>query len=364
MRYLIEAAEEYGLRNIVGQALEQPQVHGIILDISPIWLRLWRSKMRGDDIQGSDLEWYYYQPSVFYTTTSIDLSWCPAGWEKRFGSRNNLVVKILLRPGSAPIKLNTDSPLNIIQEHRPVPTLAVSASSLIRPLEGGTSIGHRSDPAGTLGGILTDRFSETRYGITCGHVISAVQQSVDQPSQNDNINNSSIGRCLFSELPLPNNGTACNPYNRGVLNHMDLALIELDNSIPCSPSIINITGKISGITPSNQLHPNLVVEFNGRTSGYKSLVLGGIGLTQEIIDPGGNTCCFTNLLEVKEPSMSSLVLNRPVKGGDSGAWLVAQGATGNEWCGMIVGQDRQTGYAIMSESIMEFLYHNGHQLSI
>src|SRR5258705_68753 len=73
--------------------------------------------------------------------------------------------------------------------------------------------------------------------------------------------------------------------------------------------------------------------------------------------------CFNHLIELKQPSIFNLALKRPVQGGDSGAWVFVQGQTGLEWCAMIVGEDRQTGYAIMSDRIQGFLQSKGYTLN-
>jgi hypothetical protein len=42
MMYLIEAAEDLGLREIVNQVRESENVHGIMIDIHPLWLEAWK----------------------------------------------------------------------------------------------------------------------------------------------------------------------------------------------------------------------------------------------------------------------------------------------------------------------------------
>lgn len=378
MRYLIDAAREYGLDQIVNQALENSHVHGIIVDVHPLWIHYWQKHLMQEDDQHLTDDDYYYRyyldrygrlsyahpgnPVYFNTIVPFELAWYPRFWNNIIKS-TNLVVKILLRPGSNTIQLNYEGRLTVVQEHRPVPRMSANAKSIIRPPEGGVSIGYGMNPPGTLGGILNDPVTNDVYGLTCGHVISSTGLSVTQPSLKDDSSASVIGQSVFSHCPVTSGGMLCNPANKTILNEMDVSLIKLDSAIAANKSIINI-GTIHGVTKNIQLHPNLGIEFNGRTSDYKTKVLGGIGVTQQLDDPQGNPCCFTHLIEIKEPSITKLVLNRPVQGGDSGSWLIAQGSSGNEWCGMIAGEDRQTGYAIMSESIMDFLQSNGYRLSI
>ena len=376
MKYLLDAAREYGLDGITEQAMGNPDVHGVIVDIHPFWLYCRYLNMSGLNEESLYRQFEYFRyffrgdmhlqslphffPPYSLTTTNFDVYWRPAGWNDFIG-KSNLIVKILLRPGSKPVEIKYEGQLNITQEHRPVAHLSANSKSPTTPLEGGTSVGYATDSPGTLGGILEDTQNSTRYGLTCGHVITGVGYDVDHPSQIDSTNYSSIGKSVLSECPAPNGGTRCNSFNTGVLNKMDIALVKLKTSIKSNLSVLNI-GNIQGATPGNQLCPNLAIEYNGRSSNYKSLVLGGIGVIQEVMDSNNQPCCISELIEVKEPSITSLVINRPVKGGDSGAWLITQGASGNEWCGMIVAEDRQTGYAIMSESILDFLAAKGFNL--
>lgn len=369
MRYLIDQANEYGLRQIIEQAMSKDEVHGIIIDIHPFWLWLTGYSQKSLHFP-FDFEYLYYllrrgynncHPTPYWSTTSDIIGTTLQGnagkiWNEFFEKKSKLIAKILLRPGAKPIEINYEGRLSIVQENRPVPRFS-SSKSMCRPVEGGVSIGHMQDNPGTLGGIVVD--SQGRYyGLTCAHVISGLGFDVDQPSRLDNSSYSSIGTCVLSKLPSYNNGVRCNIYNSGVLNEMDVALIELNSTIQCNFSMVGV-GKIDGHTPGNQMHPNLLIDYTGRTSGFQSLSLGGIGVIQEITDHNGGKYCMNHLIEIKRPTMVSLALNRPVHGGDSGAWIVTQGASGTEWCGMIVAEERQTGYAIGADAILSYLNNNG-----
>jgi hypothetical protein len=367
MRNYIARARDYGLDEIVDRVSEIKEVHGVIVDLDPIWFHAWYFHNQGlsDRVVRYIIDGPYgrysipffenghFDGQIMFAVTPMDMSWRPDWWGAHY-HMSNLIVKLLLRPGSKKLELQFKSALRIIQEIRPVPRLSASSTAVYTTLEGGISIGHATDAPGTLGGILHDPSSGKRYALTCGHVIDAKGHDVDQPSRLDGSTYNTIGSCVLSKVPVPNGGIKCNRHNSSVLNTMDVALIELDKSVSSSLSVINI-GSVDGETPENQLNSNLAVEFNGRTSNKSSLVLGGISVIQEITDNHGHACCFKELIEVKNPSMMSLALGRPVQGGDSGSWLMTQGAAGNEWCGMIVAEDRQTGYAISSESIIDYL---------
>lgn len=376
MNYLIDAANQYGLQNIAEQTANLPQVHGIIVDIDPLWLSFYKLHLSfpgQNDISERayylfrDVSYYYgnqllntdfFQKVYFSSVIPIDLQWYPDIWKERM-TRSNLVVKILLRPGSKNPEIKYEGQLTLIQEHQPVPRLAAHGIPMFRPLEGGLSVGYSTDAPGTLGGILIDS-GKQQYALTCGHVIQGAQ--ADQPAQSDHHSAAGIGQVVFRRDPagLPP-GARCNAYTGGS-SEMDIALIKLDSGISGNSSIRHV-GNVDGFMPNVDLHPNLQVEFHGRTSGHKtSIVLGGTGLYNEVEDATGTAHCFKNLMEIKDPSMPSLVLNRPVKGGDSGSWVIGQGVSGNEWCGMVVGENRQTGYAITAESILDFLKANHYSL--
>lgn len=368
MRELIDQANEYGLGQIIEQAMSRTEVHGIIIDIHPLWLWLLSYSQNTIHLPFDANDLYYLLRRGYgtcqatpYWNTTFNLNTSLRGdareiWNHFVQKRSNLIAKVLLRPGAKPIEINYEGQLSVIQENRPVARLS-SSKSVSRPLQGGVSIGHKHDNPGTLGGILVDSVGKY-YGLTCGHVITTIGDDVDQPSQVDNSSYSTIGKCVFSKLPSFNNGVKCNIYNPAALNDMDVALIELNSNIQCNLSIISV-GKIDGYTPGNQMHPNLLIDYTGRTSGFQSLSLGGISVIQEITDHNGRKYCMNHLIEIKRPTMLGLALNRPVNGGDSGAWIVTQGSAGTEWCGMIVAEERQTGYAIGSDAILAYLNNNG-----
>ena len=376
MNYLIVAANELGLQNIAEQTGEMQQVHGIVVELDPFWLRLYKMYLTSSAATAElrryyrayrELGYYYGWPflsaewngkTYFPTVTPLDLQWYPDIW-KEDDNRSNLIVRILLRPGSRPVEIGYQGVLQVIQDHQPVPRMAVHGIPQFRPLEGGVSLGCGMNSPGTLGGILFDNGGK-QYAVTCSHVIGGTD--VDQPAKFDHASAATIGKLALRGAPtaLPA-GLKCNAYVKGA-NEMDLALIELDGSVTGTAQIHKI-GKIDGFMPNIDLAPDLQVEFHGRTSGYKnSIVIVGTGLVNEIEDEDGNVYCFKNLMIVADPSITSLVMSRPVKGGDSGAWIMGQGRSGTEWCGMIIGENRLMGFGITAETILEFLKAKGLNL--
>jgi len=375
MKYLIEIAMSYGLESVAAQLLEDRNVHGIIIDLHPAWLYAYSQHLRHPD-QEIDLEFFRYYnpffyrsdfsffewpPTYFNVVVPIDIRWRPAGWSAVFGEKSNLIVRAQYKPASEIRKFPESSfALTVQSEYASLPEFSSNTKKTGRPLQGGLSIGSGIDSPGTLGGILRDKTTRQLFGLSCGHVIRNTYSQVSQPSMVDDNSSNLIGECNYSVVPKPSVGY-CNPYSDR-LNEMDIALIKLDPEIKANHAILDI-GDIRGITPANELHPNLKIEFTGRSSGHRTLVTGGIGFVQQITDSQtGETSCFKNLIEIKQPRLSSLLLRRPVKGGDSGAWLATEGNNGLEWCGMIIGQNRQAGYAIHSQDILEHLKMAGYDL--
>src|ERR1700754_2119852 len=98
MLYLIEAAQELGLRGIVDQARESKNVHGIMIDIHPLWLEAWKLHISNPHARYFDyfdyrrfqynrLSDYLYDMDIaeydgplFPTTTNINIHWFPENW--------------------------------------------------------------------------------------------------------------------------------------------------------------------------------------------------------------------------------------------------------------------------------------------
>ncbi|RYE37757.1 MAG: hypothetical protein EOP48_28195, partial [Sphingobacteriales bacterium] len=249
MRYLIDAARELGLDRIIDQVMGnyEKSVHGVVVDIHPVWYYHWfYHHFYGSDERMRHLsEYYFYERwrehhndyflslpySHITAPMKMDMGWRPKFWND-FTDKSNLLVRILLRPGSAPVEISYEGRLAILQVQTPLAYLSANQTTMLRPLEGGISIGHQSNSPGTLGGILVDRQSEPNrhYALTCGHVINNVGNNADQPSQKDNSMFGSIGNCVFAQSPVPRGATLCNRHSPN-LNRTDIALIELDANI-------------------------------------------------------------------------------------------------------------------------------------
>jgi hypothetical protein len=364
MRYLIERARELGLNEVVDRTLEFSSIHGVVLTIHDWWLSLSmpRSFGKSYDLFPDFNAPFPRQviPRSNSVMTSIDLSFRPPEWIRVFGQRSPIVVTLHMKPGMPfvdPEEILSGNPsLFIRQESRSIPRMVANPQGRFTTMQGGISISENgSNVAGTLGGILKDAATGVRYAISCGHVIPSNNVPVIQPALIDHGSNRIIGNCIYSKDALPNLGNVCNPRNlTSNLNDMDVALIEL-NQIGSQFSINNI-GAVDGITPANLINKGMGIEYTGRTSSHKpNLMVNSIGVVQQVTALNGSICCYKDLIQFQDPSISSLVNNSPAQGGDSGAWAITQRNGNNEWCAMIVAEDRQSAYGIMSEDIITHL---------
>lgn len=375
MDHLITLAEDFGLREIVGRAMEHSSVQGVVVDIDPIWLTFWEWHVTGGSRHEDWLYrrgWRYGEvprvPALVRGPTQSDMWWRPPFWSDINRDRNvpedapPLMVKVCFEPtAELPKEPNFGSErLQVVTEFRPLARLASGPKDVIRPLVGGLSVGTGSSSPGTLGGILRDKTGKS-FALTCSHVLPP-KAPADQPASQDNSAATFIGSVAAASVLNVSPGGHCNPYNAGgLMNQVDAALIELDPNIASESEVLQI-GPIYGVTRKAMMSPELIVEMSGRTSGHRDLVVGGIAATYRFRDSADNLYCFEHLFELRWPSFLRLVLSRPVSGGDSGAWVCAQGQKGTEWCGMVIGEDRLQGYAALSENIMNWLQGEGYDL--
>jgi len=115
------------------------------------------------------------------------------------------------------------------------------------------------------------------------------------------------------------------------------------------------------------------VEFNGRTTGFRKLVVGGICVSYKIAYEGeGNEddryACFTNLIELRTPAPlmnagNYHVQKSPVEHGDSGSWICSNDRNGYNWCGMLISGDVDRGYFLAAEDIQNYLRKNNFDLN-
>lgn len=377
MIYLIDEAMEQGAQQIVDQASRSERSHGVMVGIDPDWHFFYRLFLMNYDyrfVTFKDLEKVkekykhgiipFYR-SMFPFPLPIDITWRPPFWNEWKRGRSNLIIKVLLREGAENINFEYGGPLTIVQEQAPVPVLfGTHPKTPISPLEGGVSIGCGTKTSGTLGGIMREKGTSKYYGLTCGHVVDAIGNVVDQPAQMDDpAGYSAIGKCVFRLFPSSVSTTLCTHYDgTKVFHSYDLSLIELDKKADLS--IIN-TGTLSGVTPCSKIGFGLAVTVNGKESNQKILEVGFVGITNNVKLLSGVEYCFEHLVELVEPSVTTLLKTTPTVSGDSGAWVIVhQSTTKKEWGGMLIGGDTQYGLFIMAEKIVNVLSAAGYNLEV
>jgi hypothetical protein len=79
---------------------------------------------------------------------------------------------------------------------------------------------------------------------------------------------------------------------------------------------------------------------------------------------GDQTYCFRNTVELRHPSRFYGLFGTfdpPVRPGDSGAWVLLPGATGPNWCGLVISGDGVVGHFVLAESVSNWLVSVGYQ---
>lgn len=391
MDYMRTFAEELGLAELLSAVTEREEVQGAVLTYNERWLSSWKLAESGrlGEWERWWREWRGFMgpiPPPFSGTfgmanettpwvpmRSPDLWWRPPHWDEYSylsGASNDdlppiRLIVCLRPPESGKESRGFDIPqtrLPVSFEVRPIARLANAHRTAIRPIVGGVSVGSGPKVFGTLGGIVHDR-SGTRLGATCAHVFP-VKTTVDQPAKYDDANASGIGKSTPGvTLQYCTSPTPCNPYlNDPHIVEVDSALIELDTGVAADLEVLDI-GPISGVIAKSSMTTGQSIEFAGRTSGHRIAEVGGLAVFYRL-KLGGNTYCFRNLFEVRWQDFFRTFLGPIVRGGDSGAWVCAASAQGMGWCGQIIGEDRNIGYAAFAENTVEAWKKMGRQLDV
>ena len=199
--------------------------------------------------------------------------------------------------------------------------------------------------------------------MTCSHIFPS-PTPVDQPALCDDIRATSIGSST-SGIPLvPCPGTGpCNPYSSSAhIATVDTSLIEFDTNIASELEILSI-GSVAGVVLKNSMTPGQQVTFEGRTSGRRIAEIGGLAVFYRL-QMNGQAYCFRDLFEVRWRSFFRSMFGPVVAAGDSGAWVCAETDQGPAWCGQVVGEDRNIGYATFAENTVSAWKQSGMQLRV
>jgi hypothetical protein len=374
MRCLDEFMQRDLVREIVERCRKSPSVQGINIRLDPRWLLKWRMGERHDPYDprrgysnGRSWDWYPWQsrrelaPWIpIRPPMSHELDWKPDGLNNPLP----IVVTIRLFPMSAkridPPGFNlAEENFQLVYEACPIARLYAGPKSTHRPVVGGLSIGVNHQDVGTLGGILKDQ-SGKFFGTTCGHV-AAVAMLVDQPAQSDGGGGaSSIGSVLHSETPppFPSWAPATQANQSSYAGRVDAAVFEISGAT-AKQEVLRI-GPISGIVRHADLEQDHQLEMTGRTSKWKVLQYGGLTPYHNLYNQTtGETYCYENPLMLRDSTGK-----RPVKEGDSGAWVCAPVERGYAWAGMVVGGDGQVGFAVEAEATQSWLQDPARALNL
>jgi hypothetical protein len=396
MRYLIEYAGQETVTRVIDQVMDYDIVHGVVVQLDPTWLALWRfsQSLTRNDWKGLDEElrhsiewdehllgrpwsrsagWGIRLPWTLgpaqgdhLTPIQVDPKWTCSTWKAitdrdARGRREPFIINVLVLPRSAKDtfeKLTStldESSERIRFEARPIPRAYVNRKGSVRPLEGGISLGTDAGDYATLGGILKDG-KGVKYALTCGHAISK-NDKAKQPSPKDDSSATRIGTCIEST-----SGSLHGPISRcnrkAAVNEVDAALIELDKDSKATAKLeVLAIGPLAGWAAIDDVYEDSPIEVSGR-SGRRDLYTGGLLVIGGLLI-GADRFCFRNLIQIKRASVRSWgltgTLARPVRPGDSGAWVIQDGPNGPEWCGMIIGGTGPIGYAVFAETILDWL---------
>jgi len=368
------------IQRIVTAAMENRGVQGVVLDIDPYWLTWWnytrRFGVREFERIPERSQFRFFRrglvdvlPENAFPVLPLrrkDLDDRPSDWasyarESGFDPDKSPVrVTICLRPGGAEAPRLESNSYEILYETRPIAVLSAGPKAYRRPLVGGLSAGVGAGVCGTMGGIVEDRQDPLqKYGVTCAHVMTS--GTVTQPAKIDSRKAKSIGAVgAHSSLQLA--AGVCTPVSSTGLNTVDLALIKIDAFTSANLEILDI-GPLTGVTPIAAIGQGQLVEFTGRSSGNRSLRIGGLGVLYKLRWKGQDYC-FKNTIQLNWPRFYQLIAGRPVARGDSGAWICNPNENGFGWCGMIIGEDRLHGYALYAETLEDWWEQQGFSMTV
>ncbi len=379
MRALREFLAGESVRSILDACRESPAVQGVLVQIDPRWLLAWRlgesydpeSPRRGfaevvrhhrfwdrDPATLPHSPWSTpWRPYRLFDVADLR-EWRPElfpnrEWDEYRQWPIDLRICLYPRERFGEVRLpQFESPgFRILYETRPVARLFAGPQDSHRPIVGGVSIGVNAAHAGTLGGILTDRLRQKYYGVTCAHVVGG-QATIDQPSRFEGRSGGgTIGTVVALESPrtFPPGTPKLVVNQRGNASKYDVALIELSRSTAAQLRILKM-GAVVDWADLDDIAQDEALEFTGRSSDWQKVVKSSVvpfyNLTNQLT---GDEYCYENPLVFREPSGGAAALP-----GDSGAWVCKEVGTDYHWAAMIVGGDKQLGFAIAATTLKQW----------
>jgi hypothetical protein len=378
--YLVEFGRRDDVREIVNRYMGLRSVHAVDVGLDERWLVAYLAGYSFRDDYADDVirrleHWDVVPPSYplagrlaeFFDDEfvafpfGLDPHWLPpmkGELCRRWGEFGPFVITVVLRPdcsseeAGAVSEIYPDNRFAVVYDVQPVPRLLASPREAVRPLVGGIGISGASRRPGTLGGII--EVGGGRYGVTCAHVLGAGDE-VEQPAPADNPRDATrVGFCRHRSSLTAHSPPAA-AYGTG-LNRLDAALVEFDDGIDAELEVSD-AGPPARISAVSDVHQLMTVETFGARSGHRTLRVGNLRLVGEFTF-GSEWYAYEELFQLRRLSRfygMTGTLSPPVRGGDSGAWVLRPGADGPEWAGMVIAGEGPQGYAVMAKTVEQWI---------
>lgn len=355
MRGLIDFANRPEVRDVVQWAVGSPAVHGVVAEYHPLWLLL-----RHPDVLAWDELGHRMFPPFFYPMGRV--SDAPSlgvprevvldRWKNVHGG-DPYQLRICLRPSPGadkqPPPERPQTNVRLVFEERPLARL--TADSGLRARAGAEK--------GTIGGSVKSPNGDW-LGVTCGHVVkqaptidiedesgtilqrvvAAVKGSIAQ-----SISGECVGSTKLVALPAD---TPCNPYGAvDPSNKLDVAFIKADFS---QTDIVKWAQQPAPRASASSGQAAVMLATDGRRTAQ----IGGLAVYYALAGASASYC-FSGLFEVLAPPHTPKIVHR----GDSGAWIMRPGPSGDEWFGVVLGSDDLRGFAMFAEPIYDWAKNEG-----
>lgn len=380
-----------GLQELLQDSIVRDIVQGATMEVDPYWfvtILCKRSRTRHENTQlpiDPWEEWYRtYHCDRLMWQTYWDFSEKPLDWKDYCRAKSYpedaqpLLIRIILRKPIAPDNSSLgDSRYGtlprafeeypLVYEVRP-PVIAsgwhqalseflgLRDHAIQKPLA--YSVG-RADPrtSGTAGGYLYCSATDTRYLVSCAHVLGSIGTSVYTPGPHENKGSSPLGIVRFAEIPkLKRAGERCNLQAMPGAGRLDVAVAEVMQSTEATTDVAAASSTYE-VQRCEEMSSYQRVQFVGKESGLVHAQVSAVTLWHEIdfMDFGegvAGTRCFGTLFELSDRVGDKHELAQP---GDSGAWIFDSGCEAHTWNGILIARQGKRAYGCYAEHIMTAL---------
>jgi hypothetical protein len=304
-------------------------------------------------LAGITSTWRFRGPSTERSTVrdeyGVFLRWMAASYRRYERPVTPVVIEVTVGPDfpreGEPSSLNA-----FFEEHRIVYRRA-KRSTLHYAESGGRFICEGPWRWGTLGGFL-ETLNSRLYATSAAHVVNGNRFVVGTPAfrgaQSHTIRSALQKTAILGKLssrwmreegsqfdvspPVIVSRYQCSVSSNPTLPGLDVALAEwpTESTRIRTPVEIGAPGQISQVLPSS---------FLGAASGLQRVYVSSLSIWHSYELPDSDqTACVSDVLQIKlrdRPYARSNVS----RGGDSGAWIIAEGVNGPVWLGLLVGGD-------------------------